>query len=275
MNGVKCFSTICLLILMLAAVSTALARDRQDVKQQRVEREMVDSGPGIPEMPPMFGMNGSDEMELMALADKEMEGNDENRRDHRKHAERIQLFRLWKIMEEVNLTDEQVDKFFPLMREYGKQERELAGQRGKLLRSLRKELHEEGPSDSKLKETLAQLKDNSRKIVESKNKAIDDAAKILSVQQQAKLALSLHEVERNIWESIARIRHMPVSNQRNFDLDKQKLHLNMQQLKENLERIKQEFESQGLPVPDINFERDGEVELKFRGQTEKEEKKEK
>ena len=262
MNRVKIILTVCLLTLVPAAL--ALAQDKRDTKPNRVEKEVAPVDPELPEipkMPPGFGMEDEQGMGMFAFADKDKE---EVRRERREHAERIQLFRLWKIMEEVDLSDEQVDKFFPLMREYGKQERELAGQRGKLMWALRKELRKDAPSDDSLKETLSKLKVNSRDVIESKNKVIEDAAQILSVRQQAKLALSLHEVERNIWESIARIRHMPVSNQRDFGIDKEKLHLNMQQLKENLDRIKQEFEAQGLPAPDINFEGDGDVELKFR-----------
>ena len=136
------------------------------------------------------------------------------------------------------------------MREYGKQERALAGQRGKLLRTLREELGEENPSDDKMSETLVQLKENSRKVVEAKNKAIEDAAKILDVKQQVRLALSLLEVERNIWESIARVRHLGGTDFKNFDFDKQKLHMNMQQLKEHLDKMQQEFETQGMKAPD-------------------------
>jgi len=33
-----------------------------------------------------------------------------------RHEERIGLFRLWRIMEELELSDDKVDKFFPLMR---------------------------------------------------------------------------------------------------------------------------------------------------------------
>jgi hypothetical protein len=109
-------------------------------------------------------------------------------------------------------------------------------------------LGKEESSDSKLKQMLADLKRNTREMLESKNEAIDSGAKILSVQQQARMTLKLHEVERNIWESIAHVRRMPSGRDfGEFGFDKQKLQLNMQQLRENLQRISQELEAKGLP----------------------------
>ncbi|MBW7996430.1 MAG: periplasmic heavy metal sensor [Candidatus Glassbacteria bacterium] len=204
----------------------------------------------IPELElPAMPLPGIEEYGMLAFA----EGRDREDRRHR-HAERIQLYRLWKIMEDIDLTDEQVDGFFPLMRQHSKTERELARERNDITRQLKEELAGENPSDSKLNQLLSDLKQNGLKVVESKNKAIDDAAEILNARQRARLALTLNQVERDIWESIARVHYQPRGGWPPLAFDKQKLEKHMQQLQQNLQRISKELKARGLPGLDLDIE---------------------
>ncbi|MFH1068281.1 MAG: hypothetical protein V1794_01560 [Candidatus Glassbacteria bacterium] len=168
-----------------------------------------------------------------------------------KHEERIYLFRLWRIMEDVGLTDQQVDQFFPLMRQLQNREKDLAQTRRELLEKLDDELQKEKPADTELKRIMELVKDNYRQTWEARVDIMNQTEKILTVQQQAKLMLSLSRVERDIWDSIARVRHFPVPD---ININREQLEKNMENLRENLERLKKELEAQGIsPDIDINL----------------------
>ncbi len=248
----KCL-TVSLAVLLLAG-NLAAAPDEGVKHEARIEWFDVESAlPDFavpePELPPLPMME-KHEYEMLAYAD---EDKHERGKKMDKHTERIQLYRLWRIMENLDLTDDQVDKFFPLMRELGKKEKELARQRHTLVTKMREELSKEEPSEAELKKLLADLKRNARQVIETKSEAIDRGAEILSIEQQARMALELGDVERNIWESIARVRHKPGGRSwENSGFDKQKLQGEMRKLRENLKRISKDLEARGLPGLDVD-----------------------
>ncbi len=241
---------VLLLTVNLIAAPAEAATDQWQAEEFDVEFALPEFNIMEMELPEFPAMERH-AYEMLAFA---AEDNPERRQRMHKHAERIQLYRLWKIMEDLDLTDDQVDKFFPLMREMGKKEKALARQRHALVKGLREELGKEEPSDSRLKQLLADLNRNARDVVDTKNETIDSGAKILSTRQQARMALELHEVERNIWESIANVRRMPSGRDwAGSGFDKQKLKLDMKQLRENLGRISRELEAKGLPGLDLDI----------------------
>jgi hypothetical protein len=243
--------TVSLALLLAATLNSAPAEDVTGEQQV----EISDFDFAIPEFElPELEMIDMHEFDMLAFSDEDK--HDRGKRMH-KHAERIQLYRLWRIMEELDLTEDQVDKFFPLMRGFGKKEKELAHKRQALVKSLREELRKEKSSESQLKQMLTDLKRNATQMIESKNEAIEKGAKILSIEQQARMALKLHEVERNIWESIAHVRRMPSGRDLGESgFDKQKMQLNMQQLRENLNGISKSLEARGFPGFDVDIDLD-------------------
>ena len=162
--------------------------------------------------------------------------------------QKIGLFRMWKIINDVNLTDEQVDKFFPLMRDMQKNERELAVQRNSFLKDLRLELDKEKPDEATLRTLITKIEANGHQIWKTKQEAVDKIKIFLTVEQQARFLLSLNSMDRDIWETVARLRgphSLP-----DFKLDQEKFRTNMEDVRKRLDQIKTELKAKGLPIDD-------------------------
>ena len=175
-------------------------------------------------------------------------GNFEEKRE--KQEDRIHLFRLWRIMEDVELTDEQVDRFFPLMRQLQNTERDLAKTRRELIDKLETELDKEQPAEIELKSLMEQIKNNYRQSSDARVNIMNQSEKILTVKQQAKLMLSLNRAERDIWDSIARVRHLGMPDMK---LSREQIEKSMEGVRESLEKVKKELEAHGYS-PDIDID---------------------
>jgi len=178
-----------------------------------------------------------------------------------RHEERIGLFRIWRIMEELELNDDQVDKFFPLMRKMMKSERELAGKKRDLVKSLREELKKEKPSEAELKRLMTEIKNQAKLAWQQRVDNQDQFAGLLTVEQQARLLLSLNEVEKDIWESIARVKMAPMIKPE-FKFDREKLDRQMKELRKNLDslNIRLKLKLPGIPeyIEDIDEDEESE-----------------
>ena len=194
---------------------------------------------------------GDDEQQKDGRKDKA----DDREREERmkKHAERIEIFRLWKIMEYLDLSEDQVDEFFPMMRQHGKQERKIAEERGTLIRELQEALRQDIPSKANLRKLIDAVKQNKRRLAEEKEALLEKSAKILSIEQQARMLLGIDKVERKLWESIARVRHHRPGHDIGEPFpDKDKLRGNMEELRKKMERINKELKEKGLPGLDMD-----------------------
>ena len=156
------------------------------------------------------------------------------------------MFRLWRIMDELKLSDDQVDKFFPLMRQMLKRDRERAKQKRELVKSLREELKKEKPSESELKRLMTEIKNQARLAWQERMDNLDQFKGLLTVEQQARLLLSMNEVERDIWESIARARMSPYFKPE-FKFDREKFEQHMKEIRKNLDSLNIRLHMKGLP----------------------------
>lgn len=179
-----------------------------------------------------------------------------------RHEERIGLFRVWRIMEELDLSDDQVDKFFPLMRQMMKRDRELAEKKRDVVKSLREELKKEKPSEAELKRLMTEIKNHAKLAWQQRVDNLDQFAGLLTVEQRARLLLVKNEVEKDIWESIARVRMAPMIKPE-FRFDREKLDRHMKELRKNLDSLNIRLKLKGLPglpeyIEDIDEDKESE-----------------
>jgi len=160
----------------------------------------------------------------------------------------IQMLQLWKIMQEVELRDDQLDKFFPLMREMQKNEHELAEQRHNLARSLRQELKKDNPDKGQLEKISGQLIDNTGRLWKSKCDGMEKVMSILDSRQKAKFVLAVSGMERDLWEAIAQVRMNDPMLMSKFKLDREKFDANLKVIQERMDKIKQQLREKGYPV---------------------------
>ncbi len=107
--------------------------------------------------------------------------------------EQIQMLRIWKMTEELALSEKQAEKFFPKLRNEDKKIEELENQRQKIFSELTEDV-KKGKIDAKdLDKTIDNLTEIQTNIIQKHAKFIRDMDGILSTNQQAKLIIFRHK----------------------------------------------------------------------------------
>lgn len=136
--------------------------------------------------------------------------NQERREELRR---RVELIWMWKLTEELDLTQEEGAKVFPLLRQYEERKRELREENRKLVRELER-MVEENASEGAIKKTIKALEENDRKLQEVKQEGFDELGKILSVEKQAKYIVFHKRFRHEIHGLIKKARHKDRGPQR-------------------------------------------------------------
>jgi len=136
--------------------------------------------------------------------------NQERREELRK---RVELILMWKLTEELDLTQEEGAKLFPLLRTYEEKKRILREENRKLVRELER-MVEANASEGAIKKTIRALEENDRKLQEVKQEGFDELEKILSVEKQAKYIVFHKRFRHEIHGLIKKARHKDRGPQR-------------------------------------------------------------
>ena len=134
--------------------------------------------------------------------------------DPEKMRERIETLRLWKMIEVLDLTTEQSDKFLPLLHSFQKRQKELETVNRQLFEDLEEELHSTEPSEKKIKDILLMLEKNRQEMENERNKFLTGSRKILTTVQEAKLIWFEQNFEKKLRDTIRKFRMGP---KRHFD----------------------------------------------------------
>ena len=129
--------------------------------------------------------------------------NQERREELRK---RVELIWMWKLTEELNLTEEEGTKVFPLLSTYEEKKRELREENRRLVREL-KQMIDAGASEGDLKKAIRSLEENDQKLSKVKKEGFNELAKILSVEKQARYIVFQEHFQREIHGLIKKARH--------------------------------------------------------------------
>jgi hypothetical protein len=112
--------------------------------------------------------------------------------------ERIELLKMWKLIEVLDLDQETAMKLFPVMHEYNLKQQEIGKVRGATIKQIREEV-EKGTTDSAaLGSLIAQFKQNERDMTEMRIKQLDALSKVLSDEQIAKMIIFVPKMEQRI-----------------------------------------------------------------------------
>jgi Spy/CpxP family protein refolding chaperone len=125
--------------------------------------------------------------------------------EREKIRENIETLRVYKLLEVLNLTEEQSTQFLPALKEFQSAKKSFEDRRRNLLEELETTLNA-GSNDKKLKDILAELEDNRNQFQAATDSYLDKAKSILTVEQQAQLYLFEDRFERRIRETIEQIR---------------------------------------------------------------------
>lgn len=129
------------------------------------------------------------------------------RMKNRKEArERIETLRLWKMIEFLDLTEEQWDKFLPLFHRFQEAQKELKAAKRDLFDSLKEELESKEPDQGKIRAILTELEKNQEALEKERKDFLIDSGKTLTLIQEARLLLFEREFEKKLRETIRKLR---------------------------------------------------------------------
>jgi len=121
--------------------------------------------------------------------------------------EEIETLKMWKMLEVLDLSSEQSDKFLPAWREVQKAHKVFRVKREDLLEELELALGEEQKVKKKrIAEVFDQLKMEKSKLEEAQEKFRARAKEVLTLEQQARLLLFEERFEKRMMEMIRKYR---------------------------------------------------------------------
>ncbi|MFQ5842703.1 MAG: Spy/CpxP family protein refolding chaperone [Thermodesulfobacteriota bacterium] len=132
----------------------------------------------------------------------------------KKVRERIALIRMWKLTEELDLTEETGAKLFPILRKYDEKWIGLQKDRRALMQQLRKALEDEATSDKEIEGAMERVETNAMAVSDLLRQQRQDLKGILSPRQQAKFILFQRQFQREIRRIIAEARQRKVKAKR-------------------------------------------------------------
>lgn len=115
--------------------------------------------------------------------------------------ERLQDLYVWKLLEVLDLSTEQSDRFLPTLREMQKQEAALKEQKDRLLNQLEEALRQEEDSRT-ISNLVGEAQTTARQSVQVREDFFNRAKGILSVQQLGKLVLFHDRFDKHLREMI-------------------------------------------------------------------------
>jgi Spy/CpxP family protein refolding chaperone len=120
---------------------------------------------------------------------------DQERREELR--ERIELIWMWRLTEELDLTQEEGAKIFPILRQYEEQKRTLRDENRELVREL-DQLIKANASEGKLKKAIGALAENEKKYHQVQEEGFQKLEKILPVEKQARYIVFQEKFRREI-----------------------------------------------------------------------------
>ncbi|MDY6863601.1 MAG: hypothetical protein SV062_11530 [Thermodesulfobacteriota bacterium] len=118
---------------------------------------------------------------------------------------RIELIKMWKLTEELNLSEEKGAKLFPVINKFEEKRNELKRSRIKLTKDLRKIVKGDKPSKKEIEEIINRLEKNQESLSELRKNSFKEIKNILSTEDQAKYILFLEsfakEMKNIIWHA--------------------------------------------------------------------------
>lgn len=127
-------------------------------------------------------------------------------RDEREPRKLIETVYIWRMTEELDLSEEQISKFFPKLKRLENAEREHSQKTAKAIGELDEILKSDKPSTADLKKKMEELELLEKEFEKKRAKLKDEMRDVLSVEQQAKLIVFRHRFHKEMRKVIRDIR---------------------------------------------------------------------
>lgn len=117
----------------------------------------------------------------------------------------FELLRMWRLIDELEIDEEQAMKVFPAFRRHHSERDSLSKRNRELLAVLSRQLKEEA-ADSDLQTTIGKVRDVRADIAEQQLLFEKDLSELLSTQQQARLLLFESTFRTDLVDIVRRVR---------------------------------------------------------------------
>ncbi|GAB4345190.1 MAG: hypothetical protein Kow0099_25250 [Candidatus Abyssubacteria bacterium] len=124
--------------------------------------------------------------------------------------ERIELMRMWKLTEVLDLDEATAEKLFPLMKKHQEKQRALHQERRNIIKQMDAELEKGQPDSAALKGMTKKFMANEEEMVKLRNEQIEEFSEVLTDEQVAKMIVFMPRFEGHVRNLIceARMKHM-------------------------------------------------------------------
>ncbi len=131
-----------------------------------------------------------------------------DKQDHARMRERIELIKMWKLTEVLDLDQETAAKLFPLIHDFDSQQQALRKKRGQTIKQMGEELKKDSPDDSVLRPLIEEFKKNETEMVKLRMERLDRLSKVLTDEQIAKMIALIPKFERDVRDLLGEARSM-------------------------------------------------------------------
>lgn len=134
--------------------------------------------------------------------------------EREKVKERINMIRMWKMMEVLDLSREQSEQLFPVLERIEEKRRELFQDRGRTIRELRNTVKGENPDEDALRELMGRLEKNHEDLEGLYKEERSAVGKVLDIAQQARYLIFKENFERELRSIIRDVKERPFEKPR-------------------------------------------------------------
>jgi len=149
----------------------------------------------------------------------------QDRRMNQHRKEQLKMLRIWKMTEELDLSENQADKFFPRLRDEDNKIEDLENERQEMFNELNQQAKEGGLDPNELDRKIDKITDIETNIIRKRAEFVKGMDGVLTTDQRAKLMVfryRFRERMENMMREMRRNRPMQGKRQKNDKVDKMK-----------------------------------------------------
>lgn len=102
---------------------------------------------------------------------------------------RLEMVRLYKLVELLELSQEESASLFPVLQKYDDQFRAVTVKKGQALREMRREVSQEKPDEAKLRKLVTDILAMEREVMKVRDAQYAELGKVLNAERMAKFML--------------------------------------------------------------------------------------
>jgi len=115
----------------------------------------------------------------------------------------FEALRMWRLTRELDLTEREASRLFPLLKRYSSTRRELFREHRGKLRELEELLRQSAPEE-RIREKIAEVEACMRKMDEARWREWEEVKEVLPVQKQARYLIFQDRFFREFWKTMMR-----------------------------------------------------------------------